>query len=61
LLDALANAGGLTEFASNSSIFVLRAQGSGFHRIRFDYEDLIRGVGRAASFRLKAGDRIVVE
>ena len=61
LLPALANAGGLTEFASESRIFVLRSEPSGIFRIRFLYEDIIRGVGRAATFRLHSGDQIVVE
>ncbi len=61
ILPALANAGGLTEFATESRIFVLRSESNGTFRIRFLYEDIIRGVGRAATFRLRSGDQIVVE
>lgn len=61
LLPALANAGGLTDFASGSGIYVLRSDSKGAYRIRFQYDDIIRGVGRAAAFRLHAGDQIVVE
>ena len=61
LLTAIAIAGGLTQFASESRIFVLRTEAHGFYRIRFQYDDIIRGVGRAASFRLRDGDQIVVE
>lgn len=61
LLPALANAGGLTEFASESRIFVLRSELNGTYRIRFQYDDVIRGVGRAAAFRLRNGDQLVVE
>ena len=61
LLPALANAGGLTEFASESRIFVLRAEPNGTFRIRFLYDDIIRGTGRAAAFRLRNGDQLVVE
>jgi polysaccharide export outer membrane protein len=61
LLDAIANAGGLTEFAGESRVFVLRTDNAGIHRIRFEYEDIIHGVGRASAFRLRAGDQLVVE
>lgn len=61
LLPALANAGGLTDFASSSGVYVLRSDSSGTFRIRFQYDDIIRGVGRAAAFRLRNGDQIVVE
>ena len=61
LLPALANAGGLTEFASESRIFVLRTEPGGSYRIRFQYDDIVRGVGRAALFRLRSGDQLVVE
>jgi hypothetical protein len=30
-------------------------------RIRFDYDQLIRASGRGSSFRLQAGDVLVVE
>jgi len=61
VLSALANAGGLTEFAGESRIFVLRTESTGTYRIRFQYGDIIRGVGNAAAFKLKTGDQLVVE
>jgi polysaccharide biosynthesis/export protein len=61
LLSALANAGGLTDFASHSGVYVVRPEVNGVIRIRFAYEDIIRGVGRAAIFRLRSGDQLVVE
>ena len=61
LSTAIGNAGGLTEFASESQIFVLRSDSTGTYRIRFQYQDIIRGVGRAAIFRLHEGDQIVAE
>jgi polysaccharide export outer membrane protein len=61
LLSALANAGGLTEFASHSCVFVVRPEINGVIRIRFAYEDIIRGIGRTAAFRLRNGDQLVVE
>lgn len=59
VLQALAVAGGFTDYASKDSIFVVRRASA--QRIRFTYASLSRGDGRAASFRLRAGDVLVVE
>ncbi len=59
LLDALARAGGLTEFASKDEIFVLRQYPRPL-RIRFDYGRLTFGEGRGATFELIDGDVVVV-
>ncbi len=61
MLAALANAGGLTEYASEDRIFVLRSDTTGLYRIRFRYEDTIRNIGRAPAFKLRTGDVVVVE
>jgi polysaccharide export outer membrane protein len=62
VLQVLALAGGLTEYATRDRIFVLRdTQARGILRIRLTYHDLIRGLGRAATFRLESGDTVVVE
>jgi polysaccharide export outer membrane protein len=60
VLHALALAGGLTEFAHKDRIFVLRKAPSQA-RIRFARDALERFEGRAGSFRLRAGDVVVVE
>jgi polysaccharide biosynthesis/export protein len=59
LLDMLAKAGGLTEFASEDGIYLIR-RGSEPQRIRFDYGRLTAGEGRGIRFRLEDGDIIVV-
>jgi polysaccharide export outer membrane protein len=62
IVQALALAGGLTEFASHDGIFVLRPRpAKGLLRIRIAYDDLTRGVGRGAAFQLQSGDTVVVE
>lgn len=62
VLDLLAEAGGLTEYARRDRIFVLRSGGTAqTPRIRFRYQDLSRGHGRALTFRLQPGDVVVVE
>ncbi|AKF84442.1 polysaccharide export outer membrane protein [Myxococcus fulvus] len=62
LLQALAGAGGFTEYAHKDRIFVMRQDdGQAPVRIRFRYQDLIHAEGRAPSFRLRPGDVVVVE
>jgi polysaccharide biosynthesis/export protein len=60
ILEALAAAGGLTEFAHRDRVFVLR-QKPALVRIRFRFEALSRGQGRGIAFRLQPGDAVVVE
>ena len=60
LLQIIALAGGLTEFAHKDRIFVVR-QGSPAERIRFSYEKLSHSEGRGPRFRLQAGDVVMVE
>lgn len=62
VLQALALAGGITDYADRDRVFVLRRRpGKPLLRIRFDYEDLTRGVGKSAAFPLAAGDTVIVE
>jgi polysaccharide export outer membrane protein len=58
--EALASAGGLTEFAHRDRIFVLRREPEPV-RIRFTFGDLTGRSTRAATFRLRAGDVVVAE
>jgi polysaccharide biosynthesis/export protein len=60
VLQALARAGGLTEFARIDRIYVVRKY-PGRARIRFRYADLVGAVGKNAEFELRDGDVIVVE
>jgi polysaccharide biosynthesis/export protein len=63
VVQGIANAGGLTEFASGNRIFVVRTGGPGqnVQRIRFRYDDLAAGEPHAIAFRLRTGDIVVVE
>ncbi|HUJ26131.1 MAG TPA: polysaccharide biosynthesis/export family protein [Myxococcales bacterium] len=54
VLQALAVAGGLAEFADRGDIAVLRADG---HRIEMDYDDLVNGKSKVT---LGPGDTVVV-
>lgn len=60
VLQALAMAGGLTDYAHRDRIFVLRGT-SPVTRIRFTFEDLVHAKGRATAFRLRRDDAVVVE
>jgi polysaccharide export outer membrane protein len=60
VLEALANAGGLGEFAGSDRIFVLRPEPQPV-RIRFSYPALLRARGQGPAFHLRPGDVIVVE
>jgi polysaccharide export outer membrane protein len=60
MIQAIAQAGGLTEFADESRIFVLRFFPT-FQRIRFEYENIVNNESEAATFPLRGGDVILVE
>jgi polysaccharide export outer membrane protein len=60
VLDALALAGGLTEYARKDRVYVLRGSPTPT-RIRFDSRRLLRGEGRGLGFTLEPGDVVVVE
>jgi polysaccharide biosynthesis/export protein len=66
VLEALAMAGGLTQWARRDGIYVLRygywADGNPEPaRIRFRYDRLAGGAAPAATFKLRPGDVVVVE
>jgi polysaccharide export outer membrane protein len=60
LLQALATAGGLTEFSNPNKIYVIRKD-TGLRRIRFTYGKLAHAEGRGVLFQLRDGDIVVVE
>lgn len=60
VLAALAAAGWLTDYASKDGVYVVRAGDTG-PRVRVRVPDLTSPEPRAASFRLRDGDAVVVE
>jgi len=60
LLTTLSRAGGLTEFAHPTKIYVVRTYPERT-RIRFRYEDLVGGVERSVDFSVRDGDVVVVQ
>jgi polysaccharide export outer membrane protein len=59
VLDLLALAGGLTEFASRSRIVILRGGGAHGGRIRFDYDKAMQD-GARQNLELRPGDIVLV-
>lgn len=59
IVEAIAMAGGLGEFANSSAIYLVRE--SEPVRIRFRMKDLVAGGTSARSFPLKDGDLLIVE
>lgn len=60
VLDALAEAGGLTEFASSSNILILRTTGGRSEKIRFDYQQLLKSRNSESRVLIYPGDVILV-
>jgi polysaccharide export outer membrane protein len=60
VLDAIAIAGGLSQFASRAKIVVLRPEAKGMTRLPFNYNKAISPGGEQENFFLRAGDVIVV-
>lgn len=60
VMRALAQAGGLTEFADLRSIRILRRTDGKQQAIPFDYRDVIRGENLEQNIILQAGDVVIV-
>lgn len=60
LLQAIAAAGGLNEFANPDKVFVIRKTPE-LKRIRFTYDKLVHAEGRGVLFQLRDADVVVVE
>ena len=60
VLDAIAMAGGLSEFASRGGIVVLRQDGAGVKRIPFNYKKILSGSSEQENFSVQRGDIILV-
>lgn len=60
VLDVLARAGGITEFASPSQIFVLRPEKGAMTRLAFNYTRVISAPDEHQNFFVQPGDIVVV-
>jgi polysaccharide biosynthesis/export protein len=60
VLDVLALAGGLNEFAARARIVILRPDGTTMKRIPFNYNKVISADGEHENFYLRPGDIVLV-
>lgn len=60
VLDALAEAGGLTDFAASSEILILRPSPQALRRIRFNYRDVLQSDENDGLLFVFPGDIILV-
>ncbi|NOU15493.1 MAG: polysaccharide export protein, partial [Methylococcaceae bacterium] len=60
VLQALSQAGGLTVFAKESSIFVQRRVGADIKLFPFDYDDVLDGDNLEQNIILEPGDTVTV-
>jgi len=61
VLDAIAVAGGLRDFAKSRKIYVLRTKGDGSRtRLAFNYKDVIKGHSLSQNVELQPRDTVVV-
>lgn len=60
VMQALTEAGGLTEYAKRKKIYVLRTENGKDYRLPFDYDSVIKGEKMEQNIQLLAGDTVVV-
>jgi polysaccharide export outer membrane protein len=60
VLDVIALAGGLNEFAARSRIVILRADGKTMKRIPFNYNKVVASGGEQENLALQPGDIVLV-
>jgi polysaccharide export outer membrane protein len=60
VLQALSNAGGLTQFANGKKIYVLRPDGPKQDKLYFNYKEVLDGKHPEQNVVLKPGDTVVV-
>jgi len=60
VLQAISDAGGLTQFAHGKKIYVLRNEGGQQVKYPFNYNKVLKGENAEQNFPLKSGDTIVV-
>ncbi len=60
VMQAIALAGGLTEYADSKNITVLRSQNGESRTLRFNYKDVVKGKNLQQNVQLLPGDTVVV-
>ncbi len=60
VMQALSEAGGLTDYAKRDKIYVLRSEGGREYRLDFNYKEVIRGLKMEQNWVLMPGDTVVI-
>jgi len=61
VLDALAMAGGFTDFANKKDIRIIRKTATGVQNLKFNYKDAIDEESKREPLQLLAGDTVIVK
>lgn len=60
VMQALSEAGGLTDYAKRKKIYVLRTEGGKEYQLAFNYDEVIKGEKTEQNIQLLAGDTIII-
>ncbi len=60
VMQAISEAGGLTDYAKRKKIYILRTENGREYRLDFNYDEVIKGVRMEQNYPLLPGDTIVV-
>jgi polysaccharide export outer membrane protein len=60
VLQLIATAGGVAEYADKSKIMIVRAEGGKQTTLKFNYQDVMKGKNLSQNIELKPGDAIIV-
>jgi polysaccharide export outer membrane protein len=60
VMQALSEAGGLTDYAKRKRIYVIRSEKGRDYRLEFNYDEVVRGERMEQNFLLQPGDTLVV-
>src|SRR5262249_37670876 len=60
VIQALSEAGGLTDYAKRKKIYILRTESGREYRLDFNYEEVVRGERMEQNVLLLPGDTVVI-
>jgi len=60
VLQVIALAGGVHEYADSKNVTIVRKEGDGERRFKFNYKDVLRGKNDGQNIALKPGDTVIV-
>jgi len=60
IMQALSEAGGLTDYAKRKKIYVLRTEEGREYRLDFNYDEVVRGERTEQNILLQSGDTVVI-